>query len=153
MYNPPIHCVHGYSIFPPHHLESGQARARVGPQDKQLITHCGPPTLLAVAPITRRFTKISPPPPLTSSGPRYFPSYPLLLALSGIDCLLCFISLKIKSNKNELLCTIIAFFSVFQKTVATSYLCCQLKYKYNKYHWNVGKIILISWFCQLSCRF
>ena len=32
------------------------ARARVGPQDKQVITHYGPPTLLAVAPMTRRFT-------------------------------------------------------------------------------------------------
>ena len=47
-----------------------QARARVGSQDKQVITHYGLPTILIVAPTTRRFTKISS--PLTSPGPRYF---------------------------------------------------------------------------------
>ena len=46
------------------------ARASVGPQDKQVITHYRPPTILTVAPITRHFTKISG--PLTSPGPRYF---------------------------------------------------------------------------------
>ena len=46
------------------------ARARVGPQDKQVITHNGPPTILTVAPMTRRFTKISGPP--NQSAPQVF---------------------------------------------------------------------------------
>ena len=50
------------------------ARARVGSQDKQVITHYGPPTLLAVAPMTRRFTQISG--SLTSPVPRYFAPLP-----------------------------------------------------------------------------
>ena len=35
-----------------------------------MIAHYGPPTILTVAPMTRRFTKVSG--PLTSPGPRYF---------------------------------------------------------------------------------
>ena len=42
----------------------------VGSQDKQVITHYGPLTILTVAPMTKRFTKILG--LLTSPGPRYF---------------------------------------------------------------------------------
>ena len=45
-------------------------RSRVGPQDKQVITHYRPPTLLTVAPMTRHFTKILGPP--NQSGPQVF---------------------------------------------------------------------------------
>ena len=52
----------------------------VGPQDKQLITHYGPPTLDSST-MTRCFIKISGPP--NQSSPRYFapPCPPLLPAL------------------------------------------------------------------------
>ena len=58
-------------------LEPRLARATVGPQDKQVITHYEPPTLM-----TRRFTEISGPP--NQSGPQVFPPpAPLSPALVG----------------------------------------------------------------------
>ena len=71
------------------YLRSSLARARVRvsmvrPQDKQVITHYGPPTILTIDPFTRRFTTISG--HLTSPDPRYFafpcpPLSPALLTL------------------------------------------------------------------------
>ena len=58
------------------------ARARVGPQDKEVITHNGPPTILTVAPMTRRFTKISG--PSNQSGPQVFCPPPLPPSLAGL---------------------------------------------------------------------
>ena len=46
------------------------ATARIGAQDKQVITHYGPPTLLTAIPMTRCFTKISG--PLHQSEPQIF---------------------------------------------------------------------------------
>ena len=63
-------------------LEPRLARATVGPQDKQVITHYDPPTPLTVASMTRRFTEISGPP--NQSGPQVFPPpAPLSPALVG----------------------------------------------------------------------
>ena len=55
-------------------LEPRLARATVGPQDKQVITHYEPPTPLTVASMTRRFTEISGAP--NQSGPQVSPLPP-----------------------------------------------------------------------------
>ena len=61
--------------------ETRLARARVGPQDKQGRAPGGPPALLTVAPMTRRFNLPRFRAYLTSPGLRYSPPPPIVQKL------------------------------------------------------------------------